>query len=165
MPASPRTTQRTSSRRSGCRGGAGGEERRRGGGARGGSAGGGGATSSWIRSGVRRPVVRDPVGIAVLVDVDVVELDAPQLLREHVRFFAVAAGAVDDDRLRLLLLVAALGEELVDLLVDVGFPDGERPRAGDVTLFVDRGAPSVEEEHAGVVESVDVVVFDLDVGL
>src|ERR1043166_1736001 len=109
--------------------------------------------------------MRDPVGVAVLVDVDVVELDAPQLLGEHVGVFALAAGAVDDDRLRLLPLVAALCEELVDLVVDVRLPDGVGPRAGDVSLLVDRRAPGVEEEGAGCVERGDVVVLDLDVGL
>src|SRR2546421_718042 len=110
-------------------------------------------------------MARAPVGIAVLVDVDVVELDAPQFLREHVRVLAIAAGAVDDDRLRLLRRLAALVEELAHFVVDVGFPDGEGTRAGDVALFVDRGAPRVEDERAGVVERLDVVVLDLDVGL
>jgi len=39
------------------------------------------------------------------------------------------------------------------------------PRAGDVSLLVDRGAPRVEEKHALVMEGVDVVEGDLDVWL
>src|SRR5689334_16567364 len=107
------------------------------------------SNSLGVRAGTDRAAALLPVGEAVLVDVHVVELDAPQLLREHVRVLARAAGAVDDDGLVLVRGVGALFEELVDLVVDVGFPHGERARAGDVAGFVDRGAAGVEEEGAG----------------
>src|SRR5438309_7841870 len=90
-----------------------------------------GTTNLWCCAAVHRSPALLPIGEAVFVDVDVVVLDAPQLLREHVRVFAVAAGAVGDDRLRLLTRIAALFEELVHFLVDVGLPHRERPRAGD----------------------------------
>src|SRR5207248_1862987 len=114
---------------------------------------------------MRRRVVLLTVREAVFVDVDVVVLNAPQLLREHVRVLAIATGAIDDDRLGLLLRIAALFEKFLHLLVDVGFPHRERTRTGDVTLLVNRGATRVEEENFFVVELFDGVVRDFDVWL
>src|SRR3954447_22766430 len=92
-----------------------------------------------ILSGVNGRAVLLPVGETVFVDVDVVELDAPELLREHVRILAIAAAAIDDDRKVLRRLIAALAEQLVHFLVDIRLPHRIRPRAGDVSLFIDRG--------------------------
>ena len=114
---------------------------------------------------MRRGVVLLPVRETAFVDVDVVVLNAPQLLREHVRVLAIAAGAIDDDRLGLLLRVAALFEKFLHFLVDVRFPNRERTRTGDVALFVNRSATRVEEENFFVVELFDGVVGDFDVWL
>src|SRR5205814_3744082 len=121
--------------------------------------------SSRIRSRMRRGVVLLPVRETAFVDVDVVVLNAPQLLREHVRVLAIAAGAIDDDRLGLLLRVAALFEKFLHFLVDVRFPNRERTRTGDVALFVNRSATRVEEENFFVVELFDGVIGDFDVWL
>src|SRR5437773_5217685 len=106
-----------------------------------------------------------PIRKPILVHIDIIELDAPQLLGQHVRVFAVAARAVDDDRLFLIARVAALSVELVHFAVDIGLPHGERTRAGDVSLLVDRRASRVEEEGALGMQRRDVVAVDLDVGL
>ena len=66
------------------------------------------------------------------VDEEVVEARAEELLREHVRVLAVAAGAVEDDRDRA---VAALADERRHAGVDVALPDGKAPRARDVALL------------------------------
>src|SRR4051812_20982918 len=120
---------------------------------------------SWFRSGVARRAVLLPVRKAVLVDVNIVEERSIQLLREHVRVLAVASAAINDDRQRLLRRILPLVEELREFVVDVGLPHRVRPRAGDVSLLVNRGAAGVEEERAVIVERFDVVVRDLDVGL
>src|SRR5438105_157627 len=106
-----------------------------------------------------------PVREAVLIDVNIIELNAPELLREHVRILAIAAAAIDDDGKVLRGGIAALGEELLHFVIDVRLPDGVRTRAGDVSLFVDRSSARVEEEHVLVVQRLDVVERDLDVRL
>src|SRR6185369_12472412 len=61
---------------------------------------------------MHRAAVLLPVRKAVLVDVDIVEQRAIELLGEHVRIFAIAAAAVDDDRERLLRGIGSLVEVL-----------------------------------------------------
>src|SRR6202022_1248194 len=126
--------------------------------ARGGGARGWPATS-WSRSRMDRLSLL-PVGETVLVDVDVVELNAPQLLRQHVRVFAVPAGAIDDDGKVLIAGIAPLGIEFVDFLIDVRLPDRERARARNMALFVIRSRPRVEKENAFVVQCRHVVAVD-----
>src|SRR6266498_3572407 len=77
---------------------------------------------SWRQSGVNRQPALLPIGETILINVNIIELNSPQLLREHVRVFAVATRAVDDDRQILISRVAPLGVEFVDFLVDIGFP-------------------------------------------
>src|SRR5213594_1781363 len=85
---------------------------------------------SWSTSSVNCFAALLPVGEAVLVHINVVELDSPELLRQHVRVFAVPAGTVDDDRQILVPGIAALREQLIYFLVDVRFPHRKWPRAG-----------------------------------
>ena len=108
------------------------------------------------------PLAPDPVGPAVAIDEEVVEARAEELLREHVRVLAVAAGAVDDDRDRA---VAAFADERRHAGVDVALPDGKAARAGDVALLVVLRAARVQEERAARDEPRGVVARDLDEGL
>src|SRR5437773_8404802 len=96
--------------------------------------------TTLFRSRVNGATALLPVGESVLVDVDVVELNPPQLLCEHVGVLAVAARTIDHDGQILIFRIAPLREQLVDLLVDVGFPHRIRTSPRDVSLLVDRGA-------------------------
>src|SRR5205823_1892311 len=104
----------------------------------------------------------DPVREPILVDEDVVEPGEVELLCQRVGVLAVAAAAVDDEwRGR----IDTLREEGADPLVDVGFPDREESRAGNMPLAVNGAPPRVKEGHSLAEEPARVLPGDFHVWL